>query len=82
MSVTINPGSEFSANIPISLLSGFMVNLFNPPSYAVSRDGQRFLRIKAKDGEFMQEDSSSNAKFTVVENWFEELKRLAPVNQN
>ena len=44
-------------------------------SYDVAPDGQRFLMIKAGD----TSDESSNApQVIIVENWFEELKRLAP----
>ena len=48
----------------------------NRPSYDVSPDGERFLMIKNLDG-----DATSFSKETslaVVENWFEELNRLAP----
>ncbi len=38
--------------------------------YDISRDGQRFLMIKAEEG--------STAQINVVLNWFEELKRLVP----
>jgi hypothetical protein len=44
-------------------------------SYDVSADGRRFLRVK--------EDSSEGRAvqdIIVVQNWFEELKRLVPVN--
>ena len=42
-------------------------------SYDVSRDGQKFLMLKETE-----EQSSAN-QLIVVHNWFEELKRLVPV---
>ena len=44
-------------------------------SYDVSSDGQRFLAVKPLDAEDEQ------AKIVVVQNWFEELKRLVPTPQ-
>jgi hypothetical protein len=40
--------------------------------YDISPDGQRFLMIK--------ETGSEQAPINVVLNWFEELKRLVPIN--
>jgi serine/threonine-protein kinase len=47
-------------------------------SYDVSRDGARFLRIKIDEGG--QQADADARRFVIVENWFEELKRLVPVN--
>ena len=41
--------------------------------YDISPDGRRFLVIRSADEE-------PSAQMNVVLNWFEELKRLAPVN--
>ncbi len=41
----------------------------------ISPDGQRFLMIK--EGE-QTADTSEPTQLIVVENWFEELKRLVP----
>ena len=46
-------------------------------SYDVAPDGQRFLMIKAGDP---SDESSSAPELIIVENWFEELKRLVPTN--
>ena len=43
-------------------------------TYDISADGQRFLMIKEGAGTDMEE------AFILVQNWFEELKRLVPVN--
>src|SRR5687767_13375710 len=45
--------------------------------YDVSRDGQRFLMIRGGDSD---EQAAPPPQIVVVQNWFEELKRLAPVN--
>ena len=40
------------------------------PNYDVSLDGQRFVMVK---------DDSSSGRLNIVLNWFDELKRLAPI---
>ncbi len=48
-------------------------------NYDVSADGQRFLMIsEEQDGD--AEAAPTNATLILVENWFEELKRLVPVD--
>jgi len=42
-----------------------------------SPDGRRFLILKLQSN---QETTSDRVQFLVVQNWTEELKRLAPVN--
>ena len=44
------------------------------PDYDVSADDQRFLMVQRS------EQQSPLAHFSVVLNWFEELKRLVPTN--
>ncbi len=44
-------------------------------NYDVTSDGQRFVMV----GSLPQEESAQT-RLNVVLNWFEELKRLAPVN--
>ena len=45
-------------------------------NYDVSPDGRRFLMLKMGAAGASAQDPP--ARITVVENWFEELKRLAP----
>jgi hypothetical protein len=45
--------------------------------YDVSRDGQRFLLLKAVEGD---EQKTPPPQIVVVTNWFEELRRLVPTN--
>ena len=40
----------------------------------MSLDGRRFLMVKDSS------NGNSSARFIIVENWFEELKRRVPVN--
>ena len=44
--------------------------------YDVSPDGQRFLVVKLVEG---ADQAAPPPQIVVVQNWFEELKRLAPV---
>ena len=55
----------------------FDINL--PPSYDVSPDGERFLVLRYQNENFTQEQ---RLDLVIVDNWFEELKRLAPVSAN
>ena len=52
-------------------------SLQNGRQYDISPDGKRFLMIK-EAGE--TEETSAPTQLIVVENWFEELKRLVPTN--
>ena len=45
-------------------------------TYDIAPDGQRFLMIKAGEGE----DAPATPRIIVVQNWFEELRRLVPTN--
>jgi hypothetical protein len=45
-------------------------------TYDVSPDGTRFLRVKVTDDG--PRSNGAPISFVVVENWFEELKRLVP----
>jgi len=44
---------------------------------AISQDGQRFLMLKAARG---STDTAEPPSIVVIQNWFEELKRLVPTN--
>ena len=45
------------------------------PNYDVSRDGQRFLMVKAS------EQTEAATQINIVLNWFEELKRRVPAGK-
>jgi hypothetical protein len=65
--VTLQPG--FSMGKPAVLFDGpWLPTPLSLQNYDVSRDGQRFLMLKATD-----EDQGAR-QIVVVQNWFEELK--------
>ncbi len=63
------------AGSPRVLFEGQYVSHSNPPGfqyYDISPDGQRFVMLKEGDL------SEAQGQINVVQNWFEELKRLVP----
>ena len=46
-------------------------------AYDVAQDGQRFLMIKEGGN---SDKTAAPASLILVQNWFEELRRLVPVN--
>jgi len=76
--VSVETGSRFSYESPSALISGDYVSLPNNerPNFDVSPDGQRFLMMKTS-----RQSVSGQTVLVVVENWFEELRRLAPVGE-
>ena len=72
MAVDITTEPTFSHGPPKVLFEGSYF-LYGPRAvYDVTPDGQKFLMIKTGE----QQVSELN----VVQNWFEELKRLVPTN--
>jgi len=70
--ITTTPG--FVAGAPRRLFqSGYKPSTTGSSAYAVSADGQRFLRIQSVQPE------QPTTEIRVVLNWTEELKRLVPV---
>ncbi len=64
---------------PVALFQGqfYIAPTGSPrPQYDVTADGQRFLMLAPLPGESLTDQS----RIVVVQNWFEELKRLVPVN--
>jgi hypothetical protein len=79
MRVPVKLGSRFEAGTPEKLFDG--PYLFHPPGggpvgrmYDVSLNGQRFLMIK----ESSAAAEPPSPRIILVQNWFEELKRLVP----
>jgi len=67
-------GSTWKAGASAKLLDGpyiWTVPNFGGRLYDASPDGQRFLALK-------QVDTPEPTTIVVVQNWFEELKRLVP----
>jgi len=75
MAVTIETDVSFIPGNPVELFEDSYVDDPYPFNYDVSADGQRFLMMKR--GQFT-DSASPGTEIMVVENWFEELKRLAP----
>jgi len=78
VAVPIQPGPGFIAGNAQTIVDGPLV--MNPPGiggrmYDVSRDGQRFLMVKPVES---AEQEAPPPQIIVVQNWTEELKRLAP----
>jgi hypothetical protein len=84
MTVQVERAATWMAGSPTKLFAGQFFYNASPGArgegrtYDVAPDSQRFLMVK---------DSSKNVssdvprpRFVVVENWFEELKRLVPTN--
>jgi serine/threonine-protein kinase len=67
-------GSSWRAGSPVRVVEGLYINRTSRSSrnYDVSRDGQRFLMVKPPA------KPAAAPRIIVVQNWFEELRRLVP----
>jgi Tol biopolymer transport system component len=75
--VDIERDSSSFASSPRVIVRGDYYN--NSPSYDISPDGTHFLMFKNEDESGTTEEVvAERAKLAVVENWFEELKRITP----
>ena len=72
MVVVVETQPGFKADIPRVLFEGRYSFYGVFQTYGVSPDGQGFL--------MMQDADHSRLSLNIVQNWFEELKRLVPVN--
>jgi Tol biopolymer transport system component len=80
MVVDVQPGATFRTGTPRALFEGdYVQELENTGAhnYDVAPDGQRFLMIAPATRELGEE---ARPRIVIVQNWFEELKRLVPVN--
>ena len=68
--VRVSTATSFSTGPPQKLVEDHFAVVGGHIGYDVSHDGQRFLTLK--------EESFVPAQIVLVENWFEELKRLVP----
>jgi serine/threonine-protein kinase len=76
MAVPVTTQPSFSAGRPTELFKGtYLASTFplTGTTYDVTRDGQRFLMIK--------DQAASATQINVVVNWFQELKRLVPIDR-
>ena len=76
MAVPVTMQPTFSVGKPMMLFKGdYLASPFPATgvTYDVTGDGQRFLMVK-------DAPQASDIRINVVVNWFEELKRLVPIN--
>jgi serine/threonine-protein kinase len=78
MSVAVESGAGFVARNPVVLFKGQYAPSLSGRNYDVSPDGRRFLMLKVGAGAVPQ--NPSPPRVVIVENWFEDLKRLVPTN--
>jgi eukaryotic-like serine/threonine-protein kinase len=72
MAVTVNTTPTFQAGQVRQLLPGPFFSGLASRTYDITPDGQRFIVIKSSGG------GLPNSRLVLVENWFQELRRLAP----
>ena len=74
MAVAVQTDPVFTAGNPQLLFEGtYLADAAGHPRYDVSPDGRRFLMIRPGTPD-------ENAGLVLVQNWFEELRRLVPTN--
>jgi serine/threonine-protein kinase len=78
MGVRVQPVPSWGSTTPARILQGnyFYGNPGLGRTFDISPDGQRFLMIKEDRGE----GAGAPQNLIVVQNWFDDLKRLVPVN--
>jgi serine/threonine-protein kinase len=75
LSVPIQTNPSFVFGNPEVLFEGpYVIGGMGGRNYDVAPDGERFLMIKPV------ENDSETSDFIIVQNWFEELERLAPIS--
>jgi len=77
MAVGVETDGGFRPGAVSVLFSGNYVKSIDVRNYELSPDGERFLMIK--EGEADDDGGGPPTELIVVENWFEELNRLAPL---
>jgi serine/threonine-protein kinase len=78
LAVPVEPGETFRPGAPTELFAGpyfYAATVAAPDVYDVSANG-RFLMIKEREA---PDGVETQPEIVIVENWFEELKRLVPV---
>ena len=77
MAVRGEPRPTWTATAPTTVLTNAAFNIPNNGgvTYDISPDGRRFLVLKPA-----ADEEAVSAHLVVVQNWTDELKRLAPAN--
>ena len=78
MAVPIETGQGFMWGNPAVLFEGQFAPSLGGRNYDVSPDGQQFLMLKL--GSVDDVPDAPEARITIVQNWFEELRRLVPTD--
>ena len=73
-SALVQTDTTFQNDAPVSLFSGSYQGTGPFGAFDISTDGSQFLLIRDEGGDFLPEQTH----LVAVENWFEELQRLAP----
>jgi hypothetical protein len=71
-------GSALSIGRPEVVIEKAYVNEFSHRAYDVASDGRRFVMIKAA----APATSASAGRIVLVQNWLDELRRLAPTRRS
>ena len=74
--VAVQSGATFEFGSPSVVLEAPYYSQGAGRNYDVSPDGERFLMIR----EGTATEAFEASQIIVVQNWFEELRRLVPVN--
>lgn len=77
-SVPVETADDFSYGRPEMLFTGnfFSDTIYN--NFDISSDGEKFLMLKAVADSTADSGGLEEVSLVLVENWFEELRRLAP----
>jgi serine/threonine-protein kinase len=73
MAVAVDTSRGFRAARPMRLFAGAYSGTGRADAFDVAPDGRRFVMVKSDETATLQQ-------LTVVNNWFEELKRRVPTN--
>jgi eukaryotic-like serine/threonine-protein kinase len=76
--VSVTAGPKLKVGAPIEVFRGsyYIAPTGSPrPQYGVTPDGQRFLMLAPGRG---KDSTTADRRIVVVQNWFEELRRLLP----
>ena len=76
MVVPVTTEADFSAGSPDTLVEGQFLHLGGRPTYDVTSDGRLVSIQRGAD----PTENDSLPQIILVQNWFEELKRLVPTN--
>lgn len=75
MGVRVEPAPSWRSSTPARILQGQYFFLAPGRTFDIAADGRRFLMIKQGGA-----TEAAPQNLVVVQNWFEELKRLVPAN--